>query len=167
MVSSVTHPFTGVNTSLTESQIEIVNPRSILFEVSADQSEVSQISRGQKVIVVLDSFSEEEYEGQVEFIGLTPKAGEVGAVYEIKVRFSDTSLSANKLRIGMTGDAKFVLSQKEDVLFVPSNFVNSDTKGNFLNLGKVNNKVYVEVGLEGIERTEIKSNVKEGDSVYD
>jgi len=167
IISSVTHPFTGVNTSLTESQIEIVNPKTILFEVSADQSEVNQISREQKVIIVLDSISSEEYEGQVEFIGLTPKVGEVGAVYEVKVRFLDANLDANKLRIGMTGDAKFVLSQKENVLFVPSTFVNSDTKGNYLNLEKANNKIYVETGLEGEEKTEIKSGVKEGDVIYD
>ena len=167
IISSVTHPYTGINTSLTESQIEIVNPKTVLFEVSADQSEVNQIAKGQKVIIVLDSFPENDYEGRVEFISLTPKVGEAGAVYEVKVRFSDTDLDLDKLRIGMTGDAKFVLSQKEDVLFVPSTFVNSDTKGNYLNLGKVNTKVYVEVGLEGEERTEIKSNVKEGDVVYD
>lgn len=167
VVASITHPYTGVNTSLTESQIEIVNPKTIIFEVSADQGEVNQISKGQKVIVILDSFSEEEYEGEVGFIGLTPKAGEAGAVYEVKVSFLDANLDANKLRVGMTGDAKFVLSQKADVLFVPSAFVNTDAKGDYMNMGKTNNKVYVEVGLEGEERTEIKSGVKEGDVIYD
>lgn len=167
IVTSITHPYTGVNTSLTESQIEIVNPKTIFFEVSADQSEVYQISKDQSVIVVLDSFSEEESGGRVEFIGFTPKAGEVGAVYVVKVRFADTGLDANKFRIGMTGDAKFILTQKADVLFVPSSFVNSDANGKFVNLGKTNNKVYVEVGLEGEERTEIKGDIKEGDTVYD
>ena len=67
----------------------------------------------------------------------------------------------------MTGDAKFILSQNEDVLFVPTRFINSDLNGRFVNLGKTNNKVYIETGLEGEERTEVKGDIKEGDTVYD
>ncbi len=167
IITSITHPFTGVNTSLTESQIEIVNTSTIYFEVSADQSEVNKISKGQKVAIVLDSFSGEEHEGVVEYIGLTPKAGEAGAVYKVKVKFTSLEDLTSKFRIGMTGDAKFILSQVDDVLFVPSNFVNSDSKGTYVHLGKTNNKAYIEKGLEGEERTEIKKGVEEGDRVYD
>jgi len=167
IVTSITHPFTGVNTSLTESQIELVNRDTIYFEVSADQSEVMEISQGQKVIVVLDSLSDKEYEGKVDYVSLTPKAGEVGAVYRVKVVLSENLEDADNFRIGMTGDAKFILSQNEDVLFVPTRFINSDLNGRFVNLGKTNNKVYIETGLEGEERTEVKGDIKEGDTVYD
>ena len=168
VITNITHPFAGINTSLAESQIEVVNPKTIYFEVSADQSEVTEITNGQKVIVVLDSFSNEEHEGQVEYLSLTPKEGEVGAVYEAKVKFSDINLEANKFRIGMTGDAKFILSEKDNMLFIPPHFVNSDTNGKYLNLGKPNNKVYIETGLESEDRVEIKSDkIKEGDFVYD
>jgi hypothetical protein len=70
-------------------------------------------------------------------------------------------------RIGMTGDAKFVLAQKENVLFVPPQFVNSDLSGKYLKLGKTNNKTFIETGLEGEDRIEIKGNVRVGDVVYD
>src|SRR3972149_7671559 len=48
IVASITHPFSGINTPLTEYTIEIVNPQTIYFDVSADQSEVNQISKDQK-----------------------------------------------------------------------------------------------------------------------
>ena len=168
IVASITHPFSGINTTLTESQIEIVNPQTIYFEVSADQTEVNQISNGQKVAIILDSFPDQEYEGVVEFVGLTPKQGEVGAVYKVKVKFTNGNFDVTKFKIGMTGDAKFVLSQKENVLFVPPEFVNSDTTGKYLKVGDAKNKTFIETGLEGEEAIEIKSDkIKEGDIVYD
>lgn len=167
IVASITHPYTGINTSLTESQIEIVNPYTIYFQVSADQSEVGDISVGQDVTIVLDSFPDEDITGRVDFVGITPMAGEVSTVYSVKVLFDDNS-QASKLRIGMTGDAKFVLAQKDSVLYIPVSFLNTDSSGKYLRLGKTNNKVYVDVGLEGEEYVEIVSDkVKEGDVIYD
>lgn len=166
VIASITHPFTGVNTSLTESQIEIVNPKTIYFLVSADQTEVNKITKEQEVIIVLDSYPDNEYKGAVEYVGLTPKVGELGTVYSVKVRMNRDDMT-DGIRVGMTGDAKFILSKKEDVLFIPSGYLNSDIKGKYLRLGKVNNKVYVEVGLEGEERIEIKGDIKEGDIIYD
>lgn len=168
IVASITHPFSGINTTLTESQIEIVNPQTIYFEVSADQTEVNQISNGQRVTMILDSFPDQEYEGSVEFVGLTPKQGETGDIYKVKVKMSSENFEVTKFKIGMTGDAKFVLSQKENVLFIPPEFVNSDTTGKYLKVGNVKNKTFIEIGLEGEEATEIISDkIKEGDIVYD
>lgn len=167
VITNVTYPYTGLNTTLAQSQIEIVNPETIYFEVSADQSEVINISKGQKVAVILDSFSSDEYAGEVGYVGLTPKRGEVGTVYAVKVKLSEVNSKITKFRIGMTGDAKFILDENGDVLFVPTNFINSDSKGKFVNLGKPKNKVYVEVGIEGEERTEIVGGIKEGDIVFD
>jgi hypothetical protein len=67
----------------------------------------------------------------------------------------------------MTGDAKFILSQKDDVLYVPSEFLKSDIKGKFVKVGSVKNKTYVTTGIEGEERVEIVTGVAEGDIVYD
>lgn len=165
VIASITHPFNGINTSLAESQIEIVNPASIYFDVSADQTEVANLKVGQKVNILLDSYSEEELEGYVSFIGYTPKVGEVGTVYKVKVNF--TSPLMEKVKIGMSGDAKFVLSEKADTLYVPPTFIKTDTTGKYLNLEQKNNKRYVELGVEGEDRVEIKGDIKEGDTIYD
>src|SRR4030043_549753 len=166
IVSSITYPFTGINTSLMETQVEVINPKTIYFDVSADQTEVTQLNVGQKVNMILDSFSEKEIEGEVNYIGYTPKSGEQGTVYEVKGKIS-SDIDVQKIRIGMTGDAKFLVSEKSDVLYVPPEYVNSDVKGKYLNLGKINNKKYIEVGLEGEDRVEIIGDVKEGDTVFD
>lgn len=166
VVTGVTHPLSGVNASLTETQIEVVNPMTLYFDVSADQTEVTDIKLGQKVNIVLDSFPEKEMEGEVSYIGYTPKSGEIGTVYEIKVKIV-SEVSGDEVRVGMSGDAKFTLSEKRNVLYIPTEFVNTDIKGKYVNLGKKKNKKYIEIGIEGEESVEIFGDIKEGDTVYD
>lgn len=166
IVSAITHPYTGVNTSLTESQIEIVNPDTIYFAVSADQTEVTDLTEGQKVNVVLDSFPSDEIGGEIVYISYTPNIGDVGTVYVVKVKLVD-AIDIAKIRIGMSGDAKFVISENADVLYVPPKFVKTDVKGKYIKKASKNNKVYVEIGLEGEDRVEIRGDIKAGDTLYD
>lgn len=167
IVTYVSTPFVGTNVLYTQKQIEIVNPETIFFEVAADQNEVLDLEEGKEVSIVLDSFLEKEFEGSIKYIGLTPKADEIGTMYEIKVEFSDEDLDIEEIRIGMSGDAKFILSQKENVLYVPPQFINSDKEGKYVYKNSKKNKVYIEVGLEGEERVEITGDIKEGDTLYD
>jgi len=67
----------------------------------------------------------------------------------------------------MTGDVRFSLEKRDDVLYAPSQFIKADRKGKYVNLGSIKNKVYIKTGLEGEEYTEIKEGVKEGDILYD
>jgi RND family efflux transporter MFP subunit len=165
-VTSITHPYTGVNTTYTETQIEIVNPKSIYFEVSADQAEVTDLWLGQKVTIVLDSFSDEEIEGEVAYVGYTPRSDDVGISYKVKVKIL-SDFDRSKTRIGMSGDAKFLISEKKDALYIPSSFINSDTTGTYVNLARNNNKKYIEIGTEGEDRIEIIGDIKEGDKIFD
>lgn len=167
IVSSLASTNPGVNILATETAVEVVNPETIYFEVTADQNEVNDLHIGQEVTVILDSFSEEEVPGTVSFISYTPLAGEAGAVYKVKVSLA-SSADATKFRIGMTGDAKFLIAEKSDVLFAPADFVHSDTTGSYINKAKKNNKVYIDTGIEGEERIEITSDkVNEGDIIFD
>jgi len=168
IVTYLAHPYSGVNVIFSETQVEVINPETIFFDVSADQTEVADIKIGQKVIIILDSLSEKEIQGTVEFVSYTPKSGEVGTIYKVKLRFDDIDYDTDVYRIGMTGDAKFILSEKKNVLYLPPKFVNSDKNGKYVRKEKDNGKIYVEVGLEGEEAIEIISDeVKEGDVIYD
>ena len=168
IVTYLAHPFSGVNVMFSETQVEVINPETIYFDVSADQSEVADIKIGQKVVIILDSLLDKEIEGTVDFVSYTPKTDEVGTVYRVKLRFNNIDYQTDIYRIGMSGDAKFILSEKENALYLPPKFVNSDSQGKYVRKDKNNNKVYVEVGLEGEDRIEIISNeVKEGDVIYD
>lgn len=167
IVTTLTHPFSGVNISVAEPQVELINPDTMYFDVSADQSEVMKLSIGQEVNIVLDSISDEKLKGKIVFIGYTPKINEVGTIYKVKVAF-EKQMDIKLYRIGLTGDATFIISKREGVLFVPPKYVKSDPNGNYLKKSGKNGKTYIEIGLEGEDSTEIISDeIKEGDTVFD
>ena len=166
IVAGITYPFVGINTSALESQIELVNLSSIYFEASADQTDVKDLKVGMKVRVTLDTYPEDPLEGTVSYIGLTPKEGEVGTVYVVKVSFNEGEVDPTKHRIGMGGDAKFIIEEHPNVLSIPTSFIKTDPNGKYVEKagGK---KVYIETGLEGEERTEVINDLTEGDTLYD
>lgn len=166
IVTFVANPFVGLNVLATETQIEVINPTTMFFEVSADQDEVSNLYTGQDVIVVFDSLAEKEIKAKISFIGFTPRGDDVGTVYKVKVAFNNLG-DLGSIRIGMTGDARFVLSQKSDVVYIPFEFLNSDKKTGKYVLLKGEKKQKVEVGIEGEETIEIKSGLEEGDIIFD
>jgi membrane fusion protein, multidrug efflux system len=167
LITSLPFGSPGVNVNVTDMQVEILDPASIYFEVDADQSEVISIKEKQKVVIILDSYRDKEFSGEASFVGYTPKPNEVGTVYRVKVTLTNSDIKEILPRIGMTGDAKFILSQKENVLYAPVSFVHSDKDGRYVNLGKVGNKVRVTTGIENENVVEIVSGVKEGDVLYD
>jgi len=167
IVTKVTNPYVGAFTIYTEKQFELLNPETIFFSVTADQTEVVNLHVSQKVKIVLDSLSDKEFTGVIDQIGLTPMAGEVGTVYEVKVKFDDINLGGFTYGIGMTGDASFTLSEAQDVLYVPTGFVKSENSDKYVLVDEGKKKVYVEIGIEGEERVEVKGDLTEGQTVYD
>lgn len=167
IITYLAHPFIGVYTSLGAVEAEIIDPTTMYFDVLADQTEVTKLSVGQKVEVVLDSFEDKTFEGKVENISFVPKIGESGSVYSVKVSFVNTDLLNSKFKISMTGDSKFIVSEKKGVLFVPSNYIKQDKEGRFLKINAKGEKVYIETGIESENETEVIGNISEGQVVYD
>jgi len=166
IVAYAAHTSSGVNIIFSEKQFEIVDSSTIYFEVTAEQTEIIQLSEKQKVNIILDSFPEEELQGEIFYLGLTPKPDETGTVYKVRINFLEKP-GNNKIRVGMTGEARIILSQKENVLYIPPKFLKSDTRGKYVKLGSKNHKVYVQTGIEGEDKVEIIDKIKEGDRVYD
>lgn len=166
VVTQVVNPYAGVFVTATQPQIEVLNPDTIYFSVTADQTEVKKIKPGQKVKIVLDSYSDIEYDGEVTNIGMTPESGQTGTVYEVKINFRE--IDKEKFRVGMSGDVTMITAQKSDTFYVAPEFVFSDLKGKYLKIGtKDSDKKYISVGIEGTDKTEVIGDIKEGELVYD
>lgn len=168
IVTSISSPIAGVNVTPSQAEFEIINPDSIFFTATADQTEVTKIKKEQPVEIVLDAFDDQTLNGVVESISFTPKSGETGTVYEFIVSIP-SSKTESMLRMGMTGDATIIVSERKDTLYLPSKFVFLDKKKPYVLLMK-NNKVKettIVTGLETEDRIEIKSGLKKNDVVYD
>ncbi|MCL5439256.1 MAG: efflux RND transporter periplasmic adaptor subunit [Patescibacteria group bacterium] len=169
LITSVQPKFAGVNsTALEPAKFEVVNPKTIFFDVNADQSEVILIHEGQSCTIVFDSYSDEKTNCVIKNISFAPKADETETVYRVRIEFENLDYNNDyKYRLGMTGDANFITNEKDGVLYLPSKFIKSDDQGKYVLVGKDKKKTYVQTGMETDTDVEVTGGLNEGDIVYD
>lgn len=167
IITKVEIPVAGSNITPASAAFSIVNPNSLFFSATADQTEVPSFKEGMLGKVVFDSFPEKEFSGSVDKIGFVPKAGESGTVYELKITFDPGDL-ADSIKMGMTGDVNFVLKEIKEVLTVPEAYVKKVDSKFFVTkkINEVLTRVEVVEGetIEG--EVEIKTGLNENDVIY-
>jgi RND family efflux transporter MFP subunit len=168
IVTHVSAPFSGVNVTPTGAEFDIVNPKTLYFLVTAEQSDVIKLREGMIGEIILDSYPDQIYEARLYYISFAPKDGETGIVYELRLNLDD-KIKKLPLKLGMTGDLDFILREVMNVISVPSRFIKKDNKGDFVQIIKNNNKEkrYVKLGQEIDGKIEIKSGVTSGETIYD
>jgi RND family efflux transporter MFP subunit len=167
LVTSIDTPNSGVNVTPASANFSIINPKTVYFSSTADQTEVTKFNIGQKGKLVLDAFPDEEFDTEVESIGFTPKAGETGTVYELKLKVIFDN-AQYKFKMGMTGDVNFIFREDKNVLSVPEGYIIKDSGKTFLSM-MINNKlerVEIKTGITIDGNTEILSGVSENDVIY-
>jgi len=168
LVARVDFPFAGVNITPAQAEFEIVNPKTVYFLASADQTEVIKLREGMAGNLILDSYLDQKIPGIIKNISFVPKSGETGTVYAIKFIFSEENINY-KYRISMTGDLTFITKRLSNVLFLPIKFIKSEAGKKYVNVVENGNKVkaFVITGMETDSLVEVVSGVSEGDVVYD
>lgn len=168
LVTKIDAPLAGQNITPSTATFEVINPESLYFSALADQTEVTKFSAGQKGVITLDSFPDMEIGATVENVAFTPKAGESGTVYELKIILDKIGTDSGKIRMGMTGDATFTLKQISNVLVIPEAYVKKNNGKFYVTkmVGKTLTKVEVVEGdtIEG--EVEIKTGLNENDVIY-
>lgn len=167
IITKVEVPLPGTNITPASATFSLVNPKTLYFSATADQTEVVSFKNGMLGTVTLDSFPDETFTASVESIGFTPKTGETGTVYELKISV-DLSKVTDKVKLGMTGDVDFTLKDIKDVLAIPEAYLKKEDGKYYVQKisGKQYEKTQVEVGavIDGI--AEIKGGLNENDTVY-
>ncbi len=158
--------YPGIIISPAVDSYVVVNPDSVYFSATADQTDVPQLTKLHKGAVVLDAYPDETMPGSIDQIAFTPKEGESGTVYEVKLILR-ASNSTYKYRLGMTGDVSFVLRKKEHALAVPSRFIKTEQGKKYVFKVTNGNKVktFITTGETYDIDTEIISGLMEGDVV--
>lgn len=157
----------GIYISLpTQAEFEIVNPASLYFSASADQTDVVKLTDGMSGQLVFDAYPDTTVDGSIESIAFTPEENETGTAYQVKMKFSPTAL---KYKMGMTGDATFILKEKQNVIVIPETYLKTDKNGTYVlkKQGSKSAKQYVETGEKVEGDVEIISGLQEGDQIYD
>lgn len=167
IVTKVESPLAGQNITPSTATFEIINPSSLYFSALADQSEVTKFKVGQRGTVVMDSFPDKKFEATVESIAFTPKAGETGTVYELKMSLGQEGSASGMFRMGMTGDISFNFREINDVLAVPSAYIKrADGKATVMMMVNDNPVQKEIIAGEDIDGMVVVNGLKENDILY-
>lgn len=147
-------------------QISVVNPDTIYFLSDVNEVDIPKLISNQKVVIHLDAYSDEEYAGVVEgvaFDSVTTSTG--GSAYPVRVSFP--SQDALKYKLGMNGDAEFIISEKKDQVLVPqTSIVDEDSKSYVWKIeGGKAKRTEVNIGASSIDDVSVISGVSEGDTI--
>ena len=141
------------------------------FEVEAyiGEYDISDIEKGQKVLIKTDATGDEELEGTVVFVSPTAATNLTGGDVTYLVRIS-VDTPNERLRLDMSASLSIIIEQHENALTVPYNAVQEDEQGNtyveVMAEDGTTTKVPVTVVLESNYYTEIKSDsLTEGQKV--
>jgi HlyD family secretion protein len=166
IVTAVEPKVAGVNVGPTTASFTIANPGLMKFVADIDESDIGNVALGQKVILTLDAYPDEEFEGEITniaFAAITTSGG--GTAFPVDI--SLPTETNQKFKVGMNGDAEIITAEKTSVLAVPLEaIITKDGKTSVQVIeGRTVKEVAVETGLESDAEIEIISGIKEGQLV--
>ena len=166
VVAEANPGFAGANVTPANSVYIIVNPETTYFLSEISETDLPKVKAGQKVIVRLDAYPEEEIMGVVGNIGIVAFTSTTGGnAYSLRIELPPNK--DFKYKVGMEGDVDIVLETITSVLKVPTTALVNEDDVNYVWVyadGKINKKP-VEIGGNSNEETQIKSGVNDGDTI--
>jgi len=168
IVTSIDVSTPGTNVTSAGAVFTVINPDTLYFSATADQTEVVNFQPGTNGKIILEPFPDIEVEAMIESISFVPKTGESGTVYELKMVINPDQIGLDRIRMGMTGDANFVIKESSDALAVPEAYVEKDKDKYFVTTVNGNETKRTEVitgeTIDGM--VIIKEGINEGDKIY-
>ncbi len=142
------------------------------FDMNIDELQICNLSAGQKVTITTDNFPEASFEGIIEEISLKGNTNNGITSYPVTIKVE----KYNNLLPGMNVTGNVVIEKAENVLTIPSASLQRDNIVYVQSEGAVADPktgapagfkpVTVEIGINDGVNVEIKSGIKEGETVY-
>ena len=133
-----------------------------------DQADIGRIYLGQRARIVVESFRDKKFEGQVTKIA--PLGVEKDNVTTFEVRVSIRN-PGGELKSNMSANAEIILEEKPNVLLVPEGAILYDKNRNTSveipdpAMEKGRRKVPVKLGISDGVKTELAAGLKQGEKV--
>jgi len=136
----------------------------LTVKAQVDETDISQIKVGQAATIILDAYNNQKIPAKVDKIAYDAKTVNNVTTYVIDVLPDETP---DFMRSGMTANVTFVVSEKKDILLVPSQALknHNGTTSVLVKTDKDPASRDVETGLTDGKQTEILSGVADGDTL--
>jgi len=156
----------GVNILPTSTILSVVDPTTTYFRAEVNEMDIPKLTVGQKTQLVLDAFPDQTIEGLIKAIDFTTTTTSTGGTaYIVRVTIPNNT----NFRMGMNGDASFIIIQKDAVISIPTTaLVEMDGKETVwvIDRGKAL-KREVRIGSSSVDDVEITSGLTEGEIIVD
>ena len=152
----------------TNTVFEICPDKTMTVSVSIDETDILSLSVGQKVDVSVTSISDETFEGEITEIDRTGTSSNGVTTYTASIQIE----KVEGMLAGMSASANISITSVENALIIPVDALNktSSTAYVYTSYDEENDTfggmTEVEYGISNSNYVEIKSGLKEGDTVY-
>ncbi len=148
------------------SIVQIADVSRMYVEVNVDEADVAKVKLDQNVRVTLESARRTPLKGRVSRIN--PAAVTASGVTQVKVRVEIEPSDEVKLMPGLNASCEFVLTERTNVLTVPSQAVIREDGKAYVEVMVAKNKPQrreVKTGVQGNAVVEILEGLNEGDEI--
>ena len=157
---------TAVTLSSTQPVLVLFDPGvKTTVKLDIGETDVVKVEPGQKAVVTVDAYPDVTFDGLVERVDTLAVPTDGVVTYGVYVAINDPT---QKLKAGMTADVDITVSQRSQVLTVPSSAVKPYEGGRAVRVvGDKGNIEYVPVtiGAKGEGETEILTGLEPGTKV--
>lgn len=147
--------------------IQLPDLTSLKATAKVNEVDIAKISKGLKVEIKPDAFSDSIFTGQVNTVAnlAVNKSKESRAkVFPVEILINETN---KNLLPGLTVSCRLIIDQIDDIMYVPIEAINAEGDKNYVykKSGNAYNKVEVEVGTSNSDYTIITKGIAENDEV--
>ncbi len=177
--SRIVSPIDGVVSNVTVQQgetvvaglqvanlITVLDPTRLEMWIYVDETDVGQVAPGMRVEFRVDSLPGEIFSGKVDQIYPQPEIRDNIVYYQALVRLDPDQ--SERLRPEMTTHCQIVVQEKKDVLIIPNaalKWIGSRQVVFVVEPGGAVRETLPELGLAGLNETEVVSGLGAGDKV--
>ena len=133
------------------------NPAKFYLELQVDEYDIVKITTGQKVLVTMDIYRGEVFEGVVRSV--SPIMDERSRSFTVEADFVEPPV---KIYPNVTAEANIVLQRKESVLMIPRRFLVDDR---YVYVSE-DERAEVVTGLKNYDQVEIVSGLESTREIY-
>ncbi len=186
LISSGISAFNSTGTNI----VQFGDTTRMYVDVQVDETDIANVDLDQKVDITFDSYPTTTFEGKVIRIDPQMVIEQNVTTAHVRVEVDNTQATYQLLKPGMNATCEFIVNQKDDVIAVPNEALKNDTDGSryveiasggkpapaekgeeadpALKIGIKSEKRKLtsdNIGLEGNDSTEIKTGLKEGETI--
>lgn len=104
------------------SPLAIIGKKDFIIEFNVDEFDIVKISKGQRVIIRMDSYQNQIFEAQISFI--YPMMNERTRTFKVEAVFT---LKPEVLYPNLTLEANIIINEKKNVLTIPTSYLLNDS----------------------------------------